>query len=168
MKVIEKKQLKFVDGYIVDGEGNVLNNPRLVDQYNAYCAVVDLNEFIAANRKDIEASQTNVVYTPAPSFKPAVVLPKPKQPTFDKKQKEALALWNELESEDQVNSANQNLAEVNDLLTFIADSMVLLTGEVTTDKFNGNVLELTQDEVVQAYLKYSENQELRDKLVIKL
>ena len=44
MKIIHKRDMRFVEGYLVDKDGNVLNEPALVDNANTVFEMADFNK----------------------------------------------------------------------------------------------------------------------------
>ena len=46
MKVIKKENLEFVNGYLVDKEGNVYNDSRVVESAETFAKTVELLDFI--------------------------------------------------------------------------------------------------------------------------
>lgn len=66
MKLINKTDLKFVAGYLVDDEGTVHNPFDLVEQVNELADMAELIEFVQTNQVRIEESVgETVVFTPA-------------------------------------------------------------------------------------------------------
>ena len=55
MKIINKSDMRFVEGYLVDKDGNVLNEPTLVDNVNTIFEMADFNKFVNANKTRIQA-----------------------------------------------------------------------------------------------------------------
>ena len=60
MKIINKSDMRFVEGYLVDKDGNVLNEPTLVDNVNTIFEMAGLNKFVNANKNLIEAAEGKV------------------------------------------------------------------------------------------------------------
>ena len=60
MKIINKSDMRFVEGYLVDKDGNVLNEPTLVDNVNTIFEMADFNKFVNANKNLIEAAEGKV------------------------------------------------------------------------------------------------------------
>ena len=60
MKIINKSDMRFVEGYLVDKDGNVLNEPTLVDNVNTIFEMAGLNKFVNANKNLIESAEGKV------------------------------------------------------------------------------------------------------------
>ena len=167
MKVIAKKNLKFVDGYILDKEGTVVNSPELVTQCNQLLAMEELNLFVKENKEAIENSGKIITFHPVREASPFHVTD-PDTPEIDAQQARALAVFNELEAVDAVRTINNiMLKRFNTLAHFINDDNVLVTGDITTEKFVGNPLEIDEAQLVSIVTDFVETTELRNKIAIE-
>lgn len=165
MKVVSKKDLSYEAGYVVSSSGDVVNNPQIVTLFNELMEVKDFNKFIKDNKAKIEAVGTTVTYTP-PKPETAIQVKVPKTPLADKAKEEALEMWNELSSVESTNEVNDILERYDMLANFIVDETILITGDITSTKFNGNPLELDKKGLIAIVKTYVELRELRNKVVV--
>ena len=168
MKLTAKTDLTFIDGYLSDMYGNIINNPQLISEYNKYVEVCHFNEWLIANEDAIKASKaTTMVYRPAKKESP-IALPDHKTPPYDNQEKQPLAVWEELQTKDIVTKVNTLLNKSEALVEFITSDHILVADcSDIPNKFNGNVLELTKEELIDTYQTFTDLKELRDAVVIE-
>lgn len=168
MKIIDKKDIKFVEGWLVDGTGEVLNTYDLVDQANAYFDMVDLNEFVKANEEEINKVGTKVVFEPKNPY--ANELPKiadPATPTLDAQAEEAMKAWTEAVSVCHAEEANDMLANFGKLIEFVNSDYVMSDVVVCSKRFNADPTAIDTAGIVAAVQEFVENEELRNKVIVK-
>lgn len=170
MKIINKSDMRFVEGYLVDKDGNVLNEPTLVDNANTIFEMADFNKFVNANKKRIEEAEGKVEYI-IPDVYPVteVKVSKPKTPTLDAQAVEALKTWSEAESLDKANEANEMLEEFGCLIEFVESGIWLVQDRGQTPvRFKTDPLDMSIKEIVDAVTEYVDNKELRNKIEVKV
>ena len=170
MKIINKSDMRFVEGYLVDKDGNVINEPILVDNANTIFEMADFNKFVNANKKRIEEAEGKVEYI-IPDVYPVteVKVSKPKTPTLDAQAAEALKAWGEAESVDKVDEANEMLEEFGCLIDFVESGIWLVQDRGQTPvRFKTDPLDMSIKEIVDAVTEYVDNKELRNKIEVKV
>lgn len=168
MKIVKKQNLEFVDGYLINKEtGDVLNSRLLVEQYNELLKNQNLNAFLRENKKDIEAARGPLVYTVSNDEKQTITLTAPETPVTDKKTKEALAVWEEMNAVSRHERAVQVLERLNTLIEFVSQDYLLDGGAATMTKFRGNILELTTEDITKIVEEFEELADLREKIIIQ-
>lgn len=166
MQVVNKSDLKYVDGWVTDAKGNVVNNPELVYQHNEVMEYKDFNKFIKDNKDAIEAVDSKVVYK-APKPAQAIEVKAPKTPLLDEEASHALKIWDEQESIEDYEKINQLMERNDKLATFIKDDTILIDGSFTADKFTGDPLKLTEKQFVDIITEFVGNEKLRQKVIIE-
>ena len=166
MKIVSKSDMRFVEGYLVDKDGNVLNEPTLVDNANTIFEMADFNKFVNANKKRIEAAEGKVEYIiPDVHLK----VSKPKTPTLDAQAAEALKAWGEAESVDKVDEANEMLETFVCLIEFVESGIWLVQDRGQTPvRFKTDPLDMSIKEIIDAVTEYVNNKELRNKIEVKV
>lgn len=170
MKIINKSDMRFVEGYLVDKDGNVINEPTLVDNANTIFEMADFNKFVNANKKRIEEADGKVEYI-IPDVYPVteVKVSKPKTPTLDAQAAEALKAWGEAESVGKADEANEMLEDFGCLIDFVESGIWLVQDRSQTPvRFKTDPLEMSIKEIVDAVTEYVDNKELRNKIEVKV
>lgn len=127
MRIVKKEDCKFLNGYIVDDDSNVVNpGAEIVGGIN------DLDVMLQALRY----YQDQPEYSPAPSmkgFKPvkgnSYVVKPDETPALDAKTEQAKAILEELDMLEKVEQTNCNLKHWSNVLDFIANDCIVDKGD---------------------------------------
>lgn len=138
MKLVSKADLTYKSGLLVTKEGEVINNAPLVEQANRIFEMKKLNDFVESNRAEIEASSEPLVYHNAEKK----VYFTAETPFTDKQIEEGATIWDELQQTNNADISNELVEEFPDLLVFIMEEDVLVTGTPTSDRFISDPLEI--------------------------
>ena len=150
MKMYKKSDLSLVNGLLVTTDGDVVSvNPAIVHQANELETLAQKIAYLKGQPKA----------TPMPSLDGFERVSDQKghefvaeTPIIDIETAKTLAMMDELDDMNAAQQANEMLGQFTDLLQFVDNDYVLDCG-CPTDKFDmpllGNVLELTEDEVIE-------------------
>lgn len=164
MRIVKKESLQFIDGYIVDNDSNVVNQAELVRQFNELNEISKFNQFVLRNKRAIEQSGEQVEYDPSNSDEYMEI---PETPLANERQAEQAAIEDEAQGVALVHDFNRIIGKFRNLLNFVSDENILITGTATTEKFAQNPLELTEERLVSILKVSLETRELRLKVTIK-
>jgi hypothetical protein len=153
MRLVEKKDLRFIDDMLVDNGGEVLGMPALAAQANEIFEVMDLMNFLKENRAAIEATEgvEPLVYNMPRKEEPTFAkLEVPATPLRDEETERKAAIATEWLEAQRVKDVNDNLLRYNELARWFSKEYIELEdGQYPPSWFKGNILELTEDDVVQ-------------------
>lgn len=152
MKLINKGDLHFIDGYLVTHDGTVITAcNKVADQYNELMEIRELNNFLKKNKDDILASTDKVVYrlekTPVPAFE---YEPEIKTPFRDRAMHEAEVMALEFLSMKNAEDVATHLARYDELAKWFAEDHILQPEHCETApiRFSGNILDLEKQDVI--------------------
>lgn len=172
MKLINKEDLLFTDGYLTTRDGTVITAcNKLAHEFNELMRVSELNDFVKEYKNEIIASTGKVVFSPKKEPVPAFEYdPEIQTPFRDAVMAEAEELALEFLAVSGAKDVVNSLACYRELARWFDERHILQPehNEVAPIKFSGNILELTKDEVVDivATMHDPEIASLMDKIVI--
>jgi hypothetical protein len=158
MKLIDKKDILFMDGMLIDPDNQVIWMPDLQDEINEIADLAELISFVGANDLEIKAAVDGkpIKFTPAKKEAPRIVtgktVPTPLNDEFNEK---AQARAEEWLSAQQFSDVDAHLGRYSSIAKFLAKDYVLVSGqEYSHAAFKIDPLGLTEAFViatVQAY-----------------
>lgn len=158
MKLIDKKDLVYSDGYLLDAEGEVMNVSALVEQANRIADLIELSVFVEEN--DVSFGQDNL-----PEFKPASHEPLftfvAETPMLDEELDRKITIMKEIENQGYVEDVKLELeANYSEIAEFVTDDKFLEPDCPTKKKFSTNPLKLDSKILVKALSFAVENKEI--------
>lgn len=170
MRIIQKKDLGLIDGFLVDQQGNVITMPNLAAQANEVMELIELIAFVKKNKKDILASKPGkrVEFVPSSKVVPPVLKSGKivKTPLNDAAEAEAKARALEFLDKKNVENIDEHLSRYFALAKWFNQDYIEYTDkDAGIAKFVGDFLKLTEKDVVTAVEQYHD-EEIRD--LIKL
>jgi hypothetical protein len=164
MRLIEKADLSFVDGMLIEKKtSKVVYMPTLQDEYNEVIDLAELIEFVGANSTEITAAADNdgkpIVFKPTSIDKPCLKTStvEPATPLRDEAESLVVARAEEFLNVQQYADINEHLKRYPAIARFLAKDYVLIDDDpdlYCSAVFKGNVLELTEAFVVETIEAY--------------
>jgi hypothetical protein len=160
VKLIMKKDLKVVDGFIVTTDGTVLSMPRLLDECNEIVDLGELISFVLANDAKITAAATSapVEFEPASKSTPKLEVgtPKPSTPLIDEFTEAAKARAEEFLNVQQYGDVNAHLARYPAIATWLENDYVLAGDQelARLGQFKIDPFEITAASVIETVTLY--------------
>lgn len=153
MRLIDKKDMSFKRGFLLDADGYTIKLNRLAEEVNELTEMKELNDFINENRIDIELSADVVVYKPTNRNQvPALRTNKTvRTPLLDKEIELAEAKALEFLNKQNVVDIDQHLARYRNLAQWFQNEDIIVADETPAPvvKFFSNILELTEQDVIE-------------------
>lgn len=150
MNLVEKKDLKFVDGMLVTPNGTVMNMGQLAYEANEIAEMAEVIGFVKSNKKAILASKTEkLTFTPSREAVPTLATGKtPATPLLDAKKAEEEELSKEWLAHQDAKNLDKHLERYGSLAAWFATEHILVEDhENGISVFKSNPLELTADDV---------------------
>lgn len=154
VKIYNKKDLKLVNGYIADKEGNILWFPSpVIEDFNRLERRYQKAKF---DKENPIIKQERQVFEFESVFKEVEIpsVSKPATPLHDEEEEKALALMKEADEQSFIEKVNATLKQHSEMFEFVADDTIetkLYEGDHMMAKFDtlnlGNPLELTADKL---------------------
>jgi len=150
MKLIDKKDLLFMDGMFVNPDNKVIAMNRLADEVNEIVDLAELIEFAKTNRSKIEAATGKpIVFTPTKSKAPCLTLGKTvAMPLDDELAAQAQARANEWLAKNAVDDIDQHLARYSYLADWFSKDYITTNDHQVSEMFKTNPLDLTESFVI--------------------
>lgn len=157
MKIYKKEELKYKNGYIVNGDDVIVVDPAVVHQANELesklqkaCHDHGLRDAEEKLRKSLDdASEFSRISEHKPNIKLSI-----ETPHLDKAVDEAEAIMDELDSLADANKAHAMLNDYAKLLEFVHEDFVVCYDGAPLVRFDmpliGNILELSEEDIVNA------------------
>lgn len=154
MKLIDKKELKQVNGYLVDGESNVWMIPSDVTfQYNRLDRLVQKSRWLAAQPKPVPMVDPDE-FVPESEVNVSVEV-SAETPCMDAKLCEAMELMKEIARSDKKEELDDLVSEYQRLINFVDSAEALVTDSGTLMQIDapalGSILDITVDKVLAAF-----------------
>ena len=174
MKLIKKADVRLVDGYLLDTDGELIVNNKLAEELNELEEIKDLLSFLDANKEDIEAELKPVVFHPTRYDKRPVLRSKTEVPTplRDAEIEHAKALAEEFLDFQVGKDINDHLLHYSEVAKWLAEEYILVgtgaTAQVAPNRINRKDLDFTEAEVVGIVEAYHdpETSHLRSRVTI--
>lgn len=132
MKVIKKENLEFVNGYLVDKEGNVYNDSRVVESAETFAKTVELLNFIKENEDAINMAGKTISFDMPKKHKNSVGV-ECNTPALDAKVEEALKCIEELTCVANADRVNEFIeSKLQPLVDFVIDDQFVWTESFAT------------------------------------
>lgn len=170
MKLIDKNHLRFVDGYVVDKDNEIINLSGLASEVNEIVEIRQLVNFLVANKAAILGAGDPVVYRPEEEKAPRLTSGiKVETPLLDAEVKAATARAEEWLSVQNQSDIDNHLARYKRLASFFAEDYILTTPlPIPPARFKDDVLEWSEEDVIEIVKSYHdpENVKLRGLVTI--
>lgn len=169
MKLINKKDVKFKSGYLVDKAGNIYNTRDLVAAVATYNAMLQINDYVRENIIQLQHLGQEHEVEIDNRQPQAIKISKPKTEVIDRKIEEAMAVIEETEKVQSVNEGNLMLrGGLHALTEFIAnDEFVFTEEEACSKRLIIDPTLIGEGDLVEEVTYYCKSSELRDKIKIK-
>lgn len=150
MKLINKNDMRFENGYLLDKKGNIINDGCLVREVNDFALAMRLAGFI----KDNQAVLTTKLATQMPKFKDKdekiIAIPEPSTECVDAQVNKTMAILDEMDDIKCHDEAQQFVDHFPVMCRFIKEESVPVNYDVAVAaKFDANPLELTEEIVIE-------------------
>lgn len=154
MKLIDKKELKQVNGYLVDNESNVWMIPSdVIFQYNRLDILVQKSRWLAAQPKPVPMVDPDEFVPRSEVNVPIVV--SSETPCMDAKLREAVELMKEIELSNKNEELDDLVQEYQRLINFVDSDKALVTDRGTLMQIDasalGSILDITVDKVLAVF-----------------
>jgi patatin-like phospholipase/acyl hydrolase len=159
MKLIEKKDLQFVDGLVVAKDGTVLNMGQLAYEANEIAEMAEVIDFVNTNKAAILASKTEKLsFTPSHKIEPTLATgTRPATPLLDAKKAEDEALSKEWLAHQESKNLDRHLERYSHLAAWFDTKHVLIEdNEAGVSVFKEDILKLTADQVRQVVADFND------------
>ncbi|WP_299315047.1 hypothetical protein [uncultured Halomonas sp.] len=175
MKLINKLDLTYLDGYLVTEENQIVDLSALAQEFNKVVEMAELNEFITANKDDIKNSTNQVVYRPSHLDEKRPTLSTNRAietPTIDADREQKVKLAEEYLAVEDADRIDRILAQFDHIAQWFDAEYVVYdeVRRVTPRKFREDIFAWTEEDVVQVIELYhsEEMTDLRNALVFDL
>lgn len=154
MKLIDKKELKQANGYLVDNESNVWVIPGdVIFQYNRLDRLVQKSRWLAAQPKPVPMADPDE-FVPESEVNVSVEVDA-ETPCMDAKLREAAELMKEIERSNRKEELDDMVQEYQRLINFVDSDKALVTDGGTLMQIDapvlGSILDITVDKVLAAF-----------------
>ncbi len=170
MKLIDKNDLRFIDGYVVDQDGEIINLSGLAHEVNEIVEIKHLVDFLVANKPAILGAGDPIVYRPeeekAPRLTSGITI---KTPLLDAEKTITTARAEEWLGVQNQSDIDNHLARYKRLARFFAEDYVITAPlQIAPARFKDNVLEWSEEDVIEIIKSYHdpENVKLRGLVTI--
>lgn len=152
MKMINKSELEYKNGYIVNGDEIIAVDPYIILQANALEEMVQKRRWL--NDQPQACSGPNLSSFERESELDVLPHWEAETPLMDKKIEDSLKLMEELDEMNMVNLVNKELKYFEELIEFTSKDYVIdMPSQCAPEKFDmptlGNPLELTAQQVAE-------------------
>lgn len=153
MKMLDKNDIVFVNGHLVDPDGNIVNLPSLADEFNEVVEMAEFIEFVDANESAILNQTEAVVYTPTKhNERPVIKSGKTMAtPLMDADKAVKVALAEEFLGTQLFRDVDNHLARYRNLAIWFANDNIIYGGDRASGhlaKFNDDILEWDEGNIV--------------------
>lgn len=167
MKVIKKENLEFVNGYLVDKEGNVYNDSRVVESAEIFAKTVELLDFIEKNEDAINMAGKTISFDMPKKGKNGMVI-KCSTPTLDAKAEEAMKCMKELTGIANADRVNEFIeSKLQPLVDFVVNEQFVWNEPfATTEEYWFDPTKITTEDLENFAKKFASYADLIDKVEI--
>lgn len=167
MKVIKKENLEFVNGYLVDKEGNAYNDLRIVQSAEVFAKTVELLDFIEKNEEAINMAGKTISFDMPKKHKNDVSI-KCSTPTLDAKAEEAMKCMEELTGIANADRVNEFIeSKLQPLVDFVMNDQFVWTEEfATVNEYWFDPTKVTAEDLETFAKKFASYADLIDKVKI--
>lgn len=151
MKMIKKDELEFIGGYLVHGDDIIGVDPKIVEQVNKLETLVQKRNWLSLQPKACSGPDFN-------SFErmhdnDVVIHANPTTPMLDSMTEESLKLMEEIDRQNEADTANKIFEKLQDLTEFAINDYVIDSEQYSIKKFDlpmiGNPLDITVDKICE-------------------
>lgn len=163
MKLIDKNDLRFVDGFVVDEDNEIINLSGLAHEVNELVEIRNLVNFLVANKAAILGANDPVVYRPEEEKVPRLTSGiEVKTPLIDAEAKAAVARAEEWLNVQDKNDIDNHLARYKRLASFFAEDYVITVPlQIAPARFKDNVLEWFEEDVIEIIKSYHDPENVK-------
>ena len=167
MKVIKKENLEFVNGYLVDKEGNVYNDSRVVESAEIFAKTVELLDFIEENEDAINMVGKTISFDMPKKHKNGVGV-ECNTPALDAKAEEVLKCMEELACVANADRVNEFIeSKLQPLVDFVVNDQFVWTEPfATTEEYWFDPTKITTEDLENFAKKFASYADLIDKVEI--
>ena len=152
MKLIDKHDLRFIDGYLLDQDGEVMNLNRLAEELNELVEVFELTTFLRANATAIDEASDPVVYRPARDEDPVFEYDKEiETPLIDEQVAKAEAMADEFLKLQGGKDITSHLRRYSHLAKWFEKDYILYNQGAAdvVRQFKGDILTITPVDIIK-------------------
>lgn len=158
IKYVPKKDLSYEKGYLIDAEGNVVNNHALVEQAIRVDIMSQMVKFYLENKEKVDAY--------VDSEKPTMMLQKDKPYVEVETNTENLdsyietikGVFDDIEDFESARKIQNQMNDMPELIDFLASDSVLIDYDhCTTERIPINILNIDLNDLKQMMTLYYDN-----------
>lgn len=158
IKYVPKENLSYEKGYLIDAEGNVVNNRALVEQATRVDIMTQMVVFYQKNKQEVDAyvdSEKPVMKLQ--SNKPHVVI-ETETENLDSYIETIKGCFNDIEDIESARKIQDQMNDMPELIEFIThDSVLIDYDHCTTERIPVNILKLDLDDLQRMLTIYYDN-----------